>query len=71
MLLADALARRSSKLKLEDGLAAALVLMRGVLSGIEPIVSAADPVLRAQLHRQTVRMAVAYTRDLLQPDPKR
>lgn len=63
--LADTLAARNPRLKPEERLAGARVLMRGVLSGIEPIVSAADPSMRDQLHRQTVRMATAYVLDLL------
>ncbi len=64
--LAETLATRNPKLAPAERLAAAQVLMRGVLSGIEPIVSAADPGLRDQLHRQTVRMATAYVLDLLE-----
>lgn len=63
--LADTFTRRNARLAPAERLAAAQVLMRGVLSGIEPIVSAADPAQRDQLHRQTVRMATAYVLDLL------
>ena len=69
-VLAETLGRRNPKLKPEERLAAAQVLMRSVVSAVEPIVSAADPALRDQLHRQTVRMAVAYTRDLLELNAK-
>jgi AcrR family transcriptional regulator len=67
--VAEAFARRNPRLGSEERLAAAQVLMRGVLSGIDPIRSVEDPSLRAQFHRQTVRMAVAYARDLLEPQP--
>ncbi len=63
--LSDAFARRNSHLAPAERLAAAQVLMRSVLSGIEPIVSASDPAQRDRLHRHTVRMATAYVRDLL------
>lgn len=65
MVLAETLARRNPRLKPEERLTAAMVLMRAVLSAIAPIVSADDPPQRDQLHRQTVRMATAYVRDLL------
>lgn len=66
-LLADMLRSRNPGLKPGERLAAAQVLMRSVLSAIAPIVSATDPAERDQLHRQTVRMALAYLRDLAGP----
>lgn len=71
LALSETFARRNSRLGPEERLAAAQVLMRGVLSGIEPIVSAADPAHRDHLHRQTVRMATAYARDLLDAGGKK
>lgn len=65
--LAQTLGNRNPRLKAEDRLAAAQVVMHGVLSGIEPIVSATDPAFRDRLHRQTVRMATLFVLDLLEP----
>lgn len=64
--LAQTFGERNARLKAGDRLAAAQVLMHSVLSGIEPIVSAADPMFRDQLHRQTVRMATLFVLDLLE-----
>lgn len=70
LALADSLAARNPRLKPDERLAAALVVMRSVLASIDPIVSATDPAFRDQLHRHTLRMATAFVVDLLSPDAK-
>lgn len=62
--VAQVLGERNPALSPRTREAAALVLMRAVLSGVEPILQAEDPALRSELHRQTVEMAIAYVRHL-------
>ncbi|MCG2841016.1 TetR/AcrR family transcriptional regulator [Sandaracinobacter sp. RS1-74] len=61
-ILAGALGARNPALKPVERRAGATVLMRAVLSFVEPIMAEADPAMRDAVHREAVRMAGVYAR---------